>query len=249
MKDLNLNSIEEKYQKVKAFLETLGKISQEFNAEEGITEEYFGPFNQVHELSNLIEKLRSDIIGYSVQKLNSKFCPNIPINASEIEKLLTEKFGELGFSAKFIYSHIQDNFVINSDQLSLKEILIKAKDLLPILWAKHGRRDATLEDILEGRKLILRAYMDSYPREGLTAIEKLIKITLDNENPSTVTANGISSVYRQLRGDEFYRIRELNDSNVEKVRAYKNHKFLIYFKDEEKAMKVAKVLLKKEKNS
>ncbi|GAH54721.1 unnamed protein product, partial [marine sediment metagenome] len=65
----------------------------------------------------------------------------------------------------------------------------------------------------------------------------------------TVTANGLSSIYWQLRGDELYRIRELNDSNVEKVRAYKNHKFLIYFKDEEKALKVAKALLKKEKNS
>ncbi len=249
MREVNLDGIEEKYQQVKAFTGTLGKINREFNLQQGITEDYLGPFNKDYELHRLIAEVRKDLIWFLVKKFNGQFCPNVTVDAVEIEKQLTEKFGELGFSADFIHHYIQANFVTRSVALSREEILEKARHLLPTLWADHGRRELTLDDILKGRKLILNAYMESYypnTREGLTALGKFAKIVLDHEDPTTVTGDEISSIYWQLSGDELYRIRELHDNNIEKVRAHKNNKFLVYFKDEEKARKVATALLRKE---
>jgi len=88
--------------------------------------------------------------------------------------------------------------------------------------------------------------MDSYypnSRDGLTALEKLAKIVLDDEDPTTVSADKISTIYWQKTGDDYYRTHELQDKNIEKVRAHKNNKFLVYFRDEERARKVAQALL------
>ncbi len=249
MREVTLDGIEEKYQEAKAFIGTLGQINRQFNLQQGITEDHLGPFNKGYELHRLIAQVRKDLIWFLVKKFNGQFCPNVTIDPSEIEKQLTEKFGELGFSADFIHHYIQANFVTCSVALSREEILEKARHLLPTLWADHGRREPTLDDILKGRKLILNAYMDSYAsntREGLTALGKLAKIVLDHEDPTTVTGDEISSIYWQLSGDEFYRTHELHNSNIEKVRAHKNNKFLVYFKDEEKARKAATALLREE---
>lgn len=246
MREVNLDGIEEKYNQVKAFMGTLGTINREFNTEQGITDDYRGPFHKGYELENLIADVRKNLISFLVQKLNTELCPNVTIIASDIDKQLTEKFGELGFSADFIHHHIQANFVTRSAALSEEEILTKARHLLPILWDHSERKKLTLDDILKGRKLVLNAYMESYyanSRDGLTALEKLVKIVLDDEDPTTVSADKISTIYWQKTGDDYYRTHELQDKNIEKVRAHKNNKFLIYFKDEEKARKVATALL------
>jgi len=249
MREVNLNSIEEKYNQVKAFMGTLGKISREFNTEQGIAEDYSGPFNQRYDLERLVAEIRKNLIHFLVGQLNSELCPNVTISASDIDKLLTEKFGELGFSAHFILHHIQANFVTRSAALSQEEILTKARYLVPSRWDNHGQRKSTLDELVKGRKLTVQAYMDSYypnSRDGLTALEKLVKIVLDDENPTTVSADEISTIYWQKTGDDYYRTHELQDKNIEKVRAHKNNKFLVYFKDEEKARKVAKALLREE---
>ena len=251
MREVNLDGIEEKYNQVKAFMGTLGKINEEFNTEQGITEDYLGPFNKGYELQNLIAEMRKNLISFLVQKLNTQLCPNVTISEEDIEKQLTQKFGELGFSAHFIHHHIQANFVTRSDALSHQEILTKARYLLPSLRDNHGRREPTLDDILKGRKLILNAFIEScYPnsREGLTALEKFAKIVLDDEDPTTVSADEISTIYWHKTGDDYYRTYELQDKNIEKVRAHKNNKFLVYFTDEEKARKVAKALLREEQD-
>lgn len=246
MRELNLDGIKEKYNQVKAFMGTLGKISRDFNTEQGITDDYAGPFNQRDDLQRLVAEIRKNLISFLVRQLNTELCPNVTISEDDIEKELTEKFGELGFSAHFIHHHIQANFVTRSVILSYQEILTKARYLLPTFWNSHERREPTLDDILEGRKLSVRAYMNSYSsnsRDGLTALEKLVKIILDDEDPTRVSADQISTVYNT--GDDSYGVRELQDKNIEKVRAHKNNKFLVYFKDEEKAQKVAQALLNK----
>ena len=251
MREVKLDGIEEKYQQVKAFMGTLGKINKEFNAEQGITEDYSGPFNQRYELERLVAHVRKNLIYFLVRQLNTELCPNVTISEEGIEKELTEKFGELGFSADFIFHHIQANFATRSVTLSREEILAKARYLLPSLWDNHGSRKPTLDELVKGRKLVLQAYMDSYypnSRTGLTALEKLAKIVLDDEDPTTVSADKISTIYWQKSGDDYYRTHELQDKNIEKVRAHKNNKFLVYFRDEEKAQKVAKALLGEEQD-
>ncbi len=250
MREVNLDGIDEKYEKVKAFIETLGQINRDFNIEQGIIEDYSGPFRQLHELESLVAQVRKNLIYFVVRHLNTELCPNVTISESDIEKELTEKFGELGFNADFIHHHIQANFATRSATLSREEILEKARYLLPTLWAEHGRREPTPEDILKGRKLVLNAFIESgYPnsRDGLIALEKLVKTVLDDEDPTTVSADEISTIYWHKTGDDYYRTYELRDKNIEKVRAHKNNKFLIYFKDEEKARKVAEALLRERK--
>ncbi len=246
MRELKLDSIEEKYNQVKAFMGTLGKINEEFNTSQGITEDYSGPFNQRYDLERLVAEIRKNLIHFLVRQLNTELCPNVTISEEDIDKQLTEKFGELGFSAHFIHHHIQANFVTRSDALSREEIFTKARYLLPTVWACHGRKELTLDDILKGRKLVLNAFIEScYPnsRDGLTALEKLAKIVLDDEDPRRVSADEISTIYWHKTGDDYYRTYELHDNNIEKVRAHKNNKFLVYFRDEEKARKVAQALL------
>ena len=251
MREVNLDGIEEKYNQVKAFMGTLGKISQEFNEEQGIGEEYLGPFNQRYDLERLVGEIRKNLIHFLVGQLNTELCPNVTISASDLEKQLTEKFGELGFSAHFIHHHIEANFVTRSHALSQEEILTKARHLLPTIWDNHGRRKPTLDELVKGRKLTLQAYMESYypnSRDGLTALEKLAKIVLDHEDPTTVSADKISTIYWQKTGDDYYRTHELQDKNIEKVRAHKNNKFLVYFKNEDKARKVAEALLREKQD-
>ncbi|MBA7716933.1 hypothetical protein ES703_126018 [subsurface metagenome] len=246
MREVNLDGIEEKYNQVKAFMGTLGKISREFNEDQGITEDYSGPFNQRYDLERLVAEIRKNLIHFLVGQLNTELCPNVTISASDIDKLMSEKFGELSFSAHFIHRHIQANFATRSDALSREEILTKARHLVPSRWDNHGRRKSTLEELVKGRKLTLQAYMDSYypnSRDGLTALEKLAKIILDDEDPTTVSADEISTIYWHKTGDDYYRTYDLQDKNIEKVRAHKNNKFLVYFRDEEKARQVAQALL------
>ncbi|GAI27073.1 unnamed protein product, partial [marine sediment metagenome] len=95
MREVTLDSIEEKYNQVKAFMGTLGKISRDFNTEQGITEDHSGPFNQRYDLERLVAETRKNLIYFLVRQLNTELCPNVTISEEDIEKQLTEKFGEL----------------------------------------------------------------------------------------------------------------------------------------------------------
>lgn len=246
MSQENLDGIEQKYQQVKAFIEALAQINKSFNAEQGITEAYLGPFNKGYELQALVAKVRDDLLNFVVNKLNAEYCPNVPINLHLLKEELNKKYNELGFNLGFITEHIRLRYVARRETLSREEITSQARQLLPTLWGPSGRREPKLEDIQQGRKLVLRLYMESIYSDKfkrLAAIEKLIKIALDGADPAIVTDSNLSTAYWK---NEPYITREVQDPNIEKTRAHKNGKFLIYFKDEDKARKVAEALLKGE---
>ena len=247
MRRADLDGIEEKYQEVKAFIETLAQINTDLNEEQGITEAYLGPFNKGYELQALVAKVRDDLLSFVVGKLHAEHCPNVLIDLHSLKEELNKKYSELGFNLGFITEHIRLRYVARREILSREEITSQARQLLPTLWGLGGRREPKLEDIQQGRRLVLCLYMESFYSDKfkrLAAIEKLIKIALDGADPAIVTDSNLSTAYWK---NEPYITHEVQDLNIEKTRAYKNGKFLIYFKDEDKARKVAETLLEQER--
>jgi len=77
----------------------------------------------------------------------------------------------------------------------------------------------------------------------LGAIEKLTKIVMKGESPTTVTAGELSGIFCS-RGEEVYRTHQIYGKNIVKARPYKNGKFLLWFKNERTARKVAEALIR-----
>lgn len=237
--------VDEYYEEMTAMLERLKRVNEDFNKDEGIEEDYMGPFNKMHELEGMVRKIRDDLLEYEVRKLNKSRCPNVTIEIAPLKEKLIEKFGDLGFNMKFISGYIGTHYVAHSEGMSRMEILIKAKHLLPVIWRSgpYGRKKLTVEDIVDGRKLVLHAYMDSIygnTRDGVIALDKLIRMTLDDLPAAKVVSYSLLHVFRLAP----YSTHEMSDDHIEKMRAYKNHKLFIYFKTEEKAQRVAEALLK-----
>ena len=241
MKNREFEKVDEYYEEVLAMLRRLERVNEEFNKEEGIEEKYLSPFNETYELKRLVEKIRDELLDYVVRKLNKSRCPNVTIEIGPLKKELVEKFGELGFSMKFVSAYIGTHYVAHSESMSHREILDKARHLLPVMW---GRKKLSIEDIQDKRKLVLHAYMDSVysnTRDGLAALDKLIRMVLDDLPAAKVVDYRLAGIFRE---DPYSTHSIPGDSHIEKVRAYKNGKLLIYFKTEEKAYRVAEALLK-----
>lgn len=246
MKNREFEKVDEYYEEVRAMLRRLERINEEFQREEGLEEDYLSPFNKTYELKNLVEKIKDDLLGYVVRKLNKRRCPNITIEIGPLRKELIEKFGELGFSMRFVSGYIGSHYVAHSESLSRREILDKARHLLPSIWLKdaYGKKKLVTEDIQDKQKLVLHAYLDSFygnTHDALRALDKLIGIVLDNLPAAKVVDYDLADVFR---GDPYSTHLIGGDSHIEKVRAYKNGKLFIYFKTEEKARRVAEALLK-----
>lgn len=247
MTEKEFEKVDEYYEEVLAMVTRLKRVNEEFNKDEGIDpgEHYLGPFHQVYELEGIARKIRDDLLEYVVRKLNKSRCPNVTVEIGPLKEKLIEKFGELGFSMKFISGYIGTHYVAHSEGMSRKEILAKAKHLLPVIWLSgpYGRKKLTVDDIVDGRKLVLHAYMESTygnTRDGVIALDKLIGMTLDDLPAARVVSYDLFHVFRLAP----YSTHEMSGDHIDKMRAYKNNKLLIYFRTEEKAQKVAEALLK-----
>ena len=240
-----MESIDKKYRKVKGFLETLKEINRQFTEEEGIEEDYYSPFHKDYELKNIIEKIREELIQFTVRKEQSTHCPNLTIDIPDLRDKLDRKYGELGFSSTFIASYIKRKYLTKSDKLSYNEVLEEAKKLLPVLWGDHGRKKVKLEDIHEKNRLTLRLYREGYfyyNHKPLAAIEKLTKILIDGVSPTTVQAYFLPPCFSS-RAEDLYGTHKTYDENIVKARNFKNGKLILYFKNEETAKKVGKALV------
>ena len=206
-----MNSIGKKYRKVRAFLDTLKEINREFIEEERIKEEYSSPFHESYQLERLIKEIRDRLVDFTVEKEHSANCQNITINVSEIREKLNKKYGQLGFSSTFIVNYIKTHYLKKSDKLSYEEIFREARKMLPVIWIDYGRKKIELDDIWEKDKLKLRVYWGAYTYENRTmlgAIEKLTKIVIEDESPTTVIAGEFSGIFSS-RDEEVYRTHQI----------------------------------------
>ena len=239
-----MKSIDKKYRKVKGFLKILHEINREFIEEEGIEEDYYSPFHKDYELEAIIKKIRDELIEFTIKKEGRANCPNVTINVAKTMERVRKKYGQLGFSSVFIKNYIKTHYINKSDKLSYKEILQEARKMLPVIWGNQGRKEIELDDIWEKDKLKLRVYWGAYTYENQTmlgAIEKLTKIVIEGESSTRVKAGELSWIFSS-RGEEVYRTHQIYGKNIVKARPYKNGKFLLWFKDENTARKVAEAL-------
>ena len=240
-----MESIDKKYRKVKGFLETLKEINKQFIEEEEIEEDYYSPFHESYQLERLIQEMRDKLIDFAVKKECRTYCPNITINVAEVTEKVNKKYGALGFSSTFISNYIKTHYINKSCKLSYEEILREARKTLPVIW-NHGHKKIELDDIWEKDKLKLRVYWGAYTYENQTmlgAIEKLTKIVIEGESPTTVKAGELSGIFSS-RGEEVHRTHQIYGKNIIKARPYKNGKFLLWFKDDKTARKVAEALIR-----
>jgi len=241
-----MESIDKKYRKVKSFLDVLHEVNREFIEEEGIEEDYYSPFHKEYDLEAMIKEMRDKLIEFTVNKEGRANCPNITINAGKITERVSKKYGQLGFSSIFIKNYIKIHYLNKSDKMSYEEILQEARKMLPVIWIKYGRKKTELDDIWEKDKLILRVYFGGYSYKNQTmlgAIEKLTKIVIEGGSPTIAKAGELSGIFSS-RGEEVYRTHQIYGKNIIKARPYKNGKFLLWFKDEKTARKVAKALIR-----
>jgi len=239
-----MNNIDKKYRKVKGFLEVLHEINREFIEEEAVEEDYYSPFHKEYDLEAIIKEIRDKLVEFTVNKEGGANCPNITINVAEITERVNKKYGQLGFSSNFITNYIKTHYLKKSDKLSYEEILQEARKTLPVIWIKYGHKKIELNDIWEKDKLILRVYCGAYAYGNQTmlgAIEKLTKIVIGGGSPTTVKAGELSGIFSS-RGEEVYTTHQIYGRNIVKARPYKNGKFLLWFKDERTARKVAQAL-------
>ena len=241
-----MNSIDKKYRKVKGFLGVLDQINREFIEKEAVEEDYYSPFHKEYELEAMIKDIRDKLVEFTVNKEGRANCPNITINVGKITERVNKKYGQLGFSSTFISNYIKTHYINKSDKLSYEEILQKARKTLPVIWVKHGQKKIELDDIWEKDKLKLRVYYGAYAYENQTmlgAIEKLTKIVIGRESPTTAEAGELSGIFSS-RGEEVYTTHQIYGRNIVKARPYKNGKFLLWFKNERTARKVAQALIR-----
>lgn len=241
-----MESVDKKYRKVRKFVNTLDEINKEFIEEEAVGEDYHSPFHESYQLERVVSDIWDKVVEFVVEKERSAKCPNISINPGEIKDKLIKKYGVLGFSSTFISNYIKTHYINKSDKLSYEEILREARKTLPVIWGNHTRKKIQLDDIWEKDKLKLRVYWGAYTYENQTmlgAIEKLTKIVIEGESPTTVRAEELSGIFSS-RNEEVYRTHQIYGKNIIKARPYKNGKFLLWFKDERTARKVAEALIR-----
>jgi len=241
-----MERIDKKYRKVKGFLKVLHEVNREFIEEEGIEEDYYSPFHKEYDLEAMIKEMRDKLIEFTVNKEGRANCPNITINAGKITERVSKKYGQLGFSSIFIKNYIKIHYLNKSDKMSYEEVLREARKMLPVIWVKYSRKKTELDDIWEKDKLKLRVYFGGYSyknQETLGAIEKLTKIVIEEESPTTAEAGELSGIFSS-RGEEVYTTHQIYGRNIVKARPYKNGKFLLWFKNEKIARKVAEALIR-----
>jgi len=241
-----MENIDKKYRKVKGLLKVLHEVNREFTAEEGIEENYYGPFHKEYDLEAMIKEIRDKLIEFTVNKEGQANCPNITINTAKIMERVSKRYGQLGFSSIFISNYIKTHYLKKSDKLSYEQILQEARKTLPVIWTHYTRKKIELKDIWEKDKLKLNVYRGDYSYKNETrlgAIEKLTKIVIGGESPTTAEAGELSGIFSS-RGEEVYRTHQIHGKNIVKARPYKNGKFLLWFKNERTAKKVAEALIR-----
>jgi len=241
--------LDELYRRVSDIIDVLDEakriVSEKFN----VHESWMNPFD-TYKAQRAVEEIRNDLVDFLLRQITKDI--NVPVDRDEVVKFLDETVGKLGFSSAFIVNFVKAKYLSRADELAYNHIIEKAKGMIPIFYTEYERRDATLDDIVKGRVLILKTYVDwgftfpskRYLLEGLYGLEKLIMIVCRGEAPSTVKANFISSIYYNASTHEDLTAKyEIENDVVEAIKLFKNRKVKIWFKRREDAVKVAQALL------
>lgn len=178
-----------------------------------------------------------------------KHYPNTPISAEQIIKDFKELHGKLYFNADEVEKYLTEHYGEVADTLAYKFILTEAKKLLP--YHSTGTTE------LKGKKINLRAWLRSDDYLGLTMefdtrgriyrFFQLISIVLDGQKPSTATT---PSEYQMIDLPQHYEKdykhfiekQVIDGKFVKSIHLHKNDSFVVEFQTEEQAQKIAEAL-------
>ena len=199
-----------------------------------------------YSIEQQIKYAKSKLIDLAIERILDEYdVKNVSISDKD-----KESFKEKDFDENAIKEHIVENYIKKADELAFKEILSRARELVPRFWKDYEPRKPTIDDIVKNKKLVLRVYwyfehLDWNTIQSLNALEKLMYVVVMNTRPSQAEARigKILNIMRDSQGYAQARHYIYVNGVIDSFRIYKNGKAEFRFRKEEDAKKVAEVLL------
>jgi hypothetical protein len=201
-----------------------------------------------------LKELKTRAVHLYVSRVRAKHLPNLDLSAQQDKfPTLMDAFDDTHFDAYIIASAML-TLVAQRAILSLSELEENARKLLPYVSFNNERGPACQPDqILDGKRLKLHAYLDhfideySIPYETLERVEALDQfstVVLTNADPATVKCK-IAERLHYRRGADICRKISVGDgtSGLVAIRFFKNGNFIAEYASPEEAEKVAKALV------
>jgi hypothetical protein len=201
-----------------------------------------------------LKELKTRAVHLYVSRVRAKHLPNLDLSAQQ-DKLptLMDAFDDTHFDAYIIASALLA-LVAQRAGLSLSELKEKARELLPYVNYNNKHGPACQPDqILDGKRLKLRAYLDHFideysvpsnTLERVEALDQFSTVVLTNADPATVKCK-IAERLHYRRGADICRKISVGDgtSGLVAIRFFKNGNFIAEYASPEEAEKVAKALV------
>ena len=188
-----------------------------------------------------VREVREKILSYTISRMTE----SLDSVSSEDFQELKEKYSELDTDL-YEFKREVKRALEKADEMALKNILEKARKLLPY----------DKSEVVRGRKLVLRHSVkveDNFLHNtydfvtSIRALHKLALVVARNVRPSRKFHSSVATYYWNLdferdRAAAFLRKAEF-EGVITAVRPYKNGKLEVWFESEEVAKKVADALL------
>jgi len=212
---MEIKLIEDKYKPLLNWLSQLKVLEKSVQQELDKTDTEY-PTKLYGGVEDIIEQIRKLIRKRVFNVLCNKKIPNININFNE---LFEDYESDLNLNLKEIIQEVE-KLEKDKERLSLESIKNKARELMP--------HNVNVDVVLQKKWLMLYSYYDSSNyNDRIMAFIKLVRIVLENQNPSIVTS--------EKHLDNCYYTN------------YKNGKLKVTFETEEQAKKVFEALCEEEK--
>jgi len=219
-------------------LETIKRLAREVNEVEHI----------LYGVDGAIDEAKERLVKIAVrQALNRRGIRNLDV-PSEVYRELNN--GD--FSMAKVEEALKP-LIEKADEVAFEQLLREASRLLPLVWDENGVRPPRIDEIVKGRRLHLRVHW-SYGSisfsslEAIIALDKVIPALIGRKPASRVKPMGIYDLIFNLRDSliDYSQARQyvLDNRYIEGFRIYKNGKFVVTFKKERNARRVARALIK-----
>jgi hypothetical protein len=230
------------------------KLVESFGLEKG-GYDLFSSFSR--ECSDALRKMRDNITHHYAALMQRRYIPNVSLETDDIRKAMAA-FGANYFDAYMIAAKVKQ-LMEKSSELSMKEIVDKARGLLPYAYSdNHSWGPASKPElILNGRRLKLKCHVSTYGddhasidtkhMESIEALDKISKIVLNGIDPAKVASRIAERLFHRRSGGEIF-TKIPCAGPIVSIRFFKNGNFSVEYQDEESARKVAEAFVSSPKS-
>jgi hypothetical protein len=204
-----------------------------------------------------LREMRDNIIHHHAALMQRRYIPNVSLETDDIRKAMAA-FGANYFDAYMIAAKVKQ-LMEKSSELSMKEIVDKARGLLPYAYSdNHSWGPASKPElILNGRRLKLKCHVSTYGddhasidtkhMESIEALDKISKIVLNGIDPAKVASRIAERLFHRRSGGEIF-TKIPCAGPIVSIRFFKNGNFSVEYQDEESARKVAEAFVSSPKS-